>query len=48
MTDPVVTESRVGAGLALACARVVCRSSGQLSDGAATRVGELGRDVVFC
>ena len=35
------------AGLALASPRGVCRSSGEFSDGAATRVGESGRDVVF-
>ena len=42
-----LADSRGGAGLALASGRGVCRSSAEFSDGAATRVGESGRDVVF-
>ena len=42
-----MADSRGGTSLALASARGGCWSSGKFSDGAATRVGESGRDVVF-
>ena len=42
-----MADSRGETGLALASARGVCRSSGKFSDGAATRVVESGREVLF-